>query len=72
MIIDKLGDYRTRDGRKANIFGFNDNDVTFPVRGAVYKMYRGKERPRGYFIWMKDGRSRALGESGLDLVDFIG
>jgi hypothetical protein len=70
VIIDKLGDYRMRNGRKARIRAL-DGYGSFPVKGSIYKEYRGYVAPRGHMIWMINGRAQPLIEHPLDLMEFI-
>lgn len=67
-IVTGPGDYVTRDGRRVTVHAVNANPVTFPVQGAIWRMFRGKERPRGYHIWTRGGRSGLLGPRPSDIV----
>lgn len=66
-IIREPGTYITRDGRRVTIQEIC-GPATFNARGYVWKMFRGKERPRDWTIWHPSGRYRALTESPLDIV----
>jgi hypothetical protein len=67
LTIIETGDYITRDGRRVTIHK-TDGVGSFPVKGSVWRMFRGKMRPRGYEIWMINGSYRPLGHHGLDIV----
>lgn len=67
-IIDGPGEYLCRDGRRAWIENTTDSTSTFSCRGARYRMFRGKERARGLFIWHPSGCCYAVEESPYDIV----
>lgn len=71
-IVTKPGDYRTRDGRRVTIHEVApDPDPTvtrFAAKGAIWKVFRGKERPRGLKGWHVCGRGDAFAEKGSDIV----
>ena len=67
-VIDGPGEYLCRDGRRALIHSTNGSIGTFSCRGARYRMFRGKERARGLFIWHPSGRYYAVEESPYDIV----
>lgn len=56
IIITGPGDYRTRDGRRVTIHAVKEPG-TFAAKGAIWKLFRGKETPRGYDIWHPNGRA---------------
>jgi len=63
------GAYRTRNGRRVTVHEVNTNQpFTFPVKGSVWKLFRGKYRPRGLCIWRTDGRADVMHETPLDIV----
>lgn len=62
------GDYRTADGRRVTVVSTGGKG-TFPVKGSVWRIFRGKLRPRGYAIWTADGRYLAHTTSCADLVE---
>ena len=72
VVVDGPGDYATRDGRRVTIHEVKPPsraDVTsFGASGAVWKDYRGGERPRGYALWHASGRSMPLEERPSDIV----
>lgn len=68
VLIDKPGDYITRDGRRVTIHAITEGHYTFPCKGALWRMYRGELRPRGYDTWMRSGYHLAVGEHGADIV----
>ncbi len=65
--ITEPGDYVTRDGRRVTIHTIGGAG-SFPVKGSVWRMFRGKLRPKGYEIWMENGSHMPLGQHGLDIV----
>lgn len=71
-IIDSVGDYVTRNGRRVTIHAIaspSRPDVTaFAAKGALWRMFRGKMRPQGFAIWHVSGRYRPLKESPRDIV----
>lgn len=67
MRITTHGEYVTRDGSHVTVHAI-EGPSSFPVKGAVWRMFRGKFRPRGYEIWALDGRFHAVGEHSLDIV----
>ena len=67
-VIDGPGEYLCRDGRRALIHSTNGSTSTFSCRGARYRMFRGKERAKGLFIWHPSGRYYAVEESPYDIV----
>lgn len=67
MNISEPGEYVTRDGSRVTIRDIY-GPSTFPAKGAVWRMYRGEHRPRGFTTWALDGRYRAVGEHPLDIV----
>lgn len=66
-IIDKPGIYILRDGRKALIHEIS-GPATFNAKGAIFKPFRGKMRPRGYRGWHPGGRANAIAPHKLDIV----
>jgi len=66
--IEEPGNYRTRDGRRVTVHAINPKPVTFRVQGAIWKMFRGKVRPRGYTIWTTEGRHDVLRPKACDIV----
>ena len=67
-MITETGDYLTRDGTKVTIFEIRLGTSTFEAKGSVWKMFRGKVRPRGFNIWQTNGQHMAVGEHRLDIV----
>ena len=67
-VIDGPGEYLCRDGRRALIHDTTGSTGTFSCRGARYRMFRGKERAKGLFIWHPSGRYYAVEESPYDIV----
>ncbi len=72
-IITGPGDYVTRDGRRVTIHevaepGPDPTVTQCRAKGAVWKEFRGKVRPRGFNIWHTSGRSFILNESRSDIV----
>jgi hypothetical protein len=55
-MITETGDYLTRDGTKVTIHEIRLGTSTFEAKGSIWKMFRGKLRPRGYDIWKTDGQ----------------
>lgn len=71
VIIDGPGDYVTRDDRRVTIHEIKPGTpetTTFSAKGAVWSMYRGKERSRGLDIWHVSGRNQPQRESTRDIV----
>ena len=67
-MITETGDYLTRDGTRVTIFEIRPGTSTFEAKGSVWKMFRGKLRPRGFNIWKTNGQHMAVGEHRLDIV----
>lgn len=67
-MITETGDYLTRDGTRVTIFEIRPGTSTFEAKGSVWKMFRGKLRPRGFNIWKTNGQHMAVGEHHLDIV----
>lgn len=70
-MITETGDYLTRDGSKVTIHEIRLGTSTFEAKGSVWKLFRGKLRPRGFNIWKTDGHHMAVGEHKLDIVERI-
>lgn len=66
-MIDQPGDYITRNGSRVTIHAIH-GPSHWPAKGSVWKMFRGRIRPRGYAIWTTSGQFRALGQHPLDIV----
>lgn len=70
-IITEPSDYITRDGRRVTIHEITASTpgtTAFSAKGAVWAMYRGKVRARGYDIWHISGRRNPLKESVTDII----
>lgn len=70
-LITQPGDYRTRDGRRVTIREVGEvslDSTRFNATGSVWKMFRGKVRPRGYSGWHLSGRAFPLAEHPRDIV----
>jgi len=74
-IIDGPGEYVLRNGGRASVDEVKDNTQSikdgttmFAAKGSSWKMFRGKERPRGLDIWHVSGRRLALNEDPRDIV----
>lgn len=68
MNINLTGEYMTRDGKRVSIQRL-DGIGTFSVKGYIWLMFRGKERPRRWQIWKPNGAITALEKSHpLDIV----
>lgn len=71
-IITGPGEYVTRNGFRATVHEVapegDPTTTAFRAKGSVWRMYRGKMRPRGYAIWHVSGRGFPLRESGNDIV----
>ena len=63
-IVTTPGDYQTRDGRRVTIHGISAAMAT----GAIWKEFRGKFCPRGYFGWDFNGRRNVLAERPSDII----
>lgn len=70
-MITETGDYLTRDGNKVTIYEIRLGTSTFEAKGIIWKMFRGKVRPRDFNIWKTDGHHMAVGEHRLDIVEKI-
>ena len=68
MSITKPGDYLTRDGTRVTIREIK-GPSTWPCKGAVWRMFRGKYVPEGHAIWKTNGQYLAVGEHRLDLIE---
>lgn len=67
VVIDGPGEYVTRDGRRVTIYNI-DGKGLFSARGSIWKMFRGKVRPRTFEIWHVSGRNMPLHEKPRDIV----
>ena len=71
-VIDGLGIYIMRDGRRAHIHTIKDNSdksvTSFTCKGSRSRMFRGKQVFDGYAIWHESGRSVATSISPFDIV----
>lgn len=70
-VIEAVGDYVTRDGRRVTIHEIKSSTpgtTSFPAKGSVWRMSRGKDRPGGLDIWHPSGRNQAQRESTRDIV----
>lgn len=70
-MIDSLGNYITRDGRKVTVHTITESKpdcTSFNVKGQVWREFRGKLSPRWYEIWQSNGKFRAIGDSNLDII----
>ena len=61
------GEYLTRNGTRVTIHEVKTGS-SFTVKGIIWKMYRGKYRPRTYNVWLPNGRLLPTQESPLDIV----
>lgn len=79
VVITGPGEYLMRNGGKALIHEvkeyedpkgeFTRLEVTaFEAKGAPYKMFRGKMRARGLYIWHVSGRYSVFSDSAWDIV----
>lgn len=71
VVIDGPGEYVTRAGARATIreIGPQAPDTTsFAAKGSLWRMFRGRVRPRGLEIWHVSGRSMPLDETRNDIV----
>lgn len=67
VIITGPGEYVSRNGKRVTIREIS-GPSTFAAKGHVWRMFRGKERPRDNDIWHVSGRYQAVGERGKDIV----
>jgi hypothetical protein len=71
-IVRHPGDYVTRDGRRVTIREikgeYDPTATAFRAKGSIWKMFRGKERPRDLNIWHVSGRNSPLEQSPADIV----
>lgn len=73
FMVTKPGDYVTRDGRRVTVRAIVTHNsagaaVTWPVKGQIWRMYRGELRPRGFDIWQTNGMINIAVESDKDIV----
>ena len=69
VIVTQPGDYVTRDGRRVTIHEVTQAmEYTYRAKGAFWKMYRGKVRPRGFQAWHVSGRLDVVRETAGDIV----
>lgn len=79
IVIDEPGDYLTRSGRRVTIHqicmhapepnGPLRHSVTaFEAKGAIWRVFRGKDQPMGYEIWHLSGRILTHAEMPMDIV----
>lgn len=69
VIVTQPGDYVTRDGRRVTIHEVSPaTEYTYRAKGAFWKMYRGKVRPRGFQVWHISGRLDVVRETAGDIV----
>lgn len=69
--IDAIGDYMARDGSRVSVHEIAPSKhdcMTFNVKGSVWRMFRGKVRPKGLAIWTQEGRALPLRETAKDIV----
>jgi len=67
MVIIEPGNYLTRDGTRITIREIQ-GPSSWPCKGSMWRMYRGKYVPRGHAIWQTNGRYLAVGEHHLDII----
>lgn len=65
--IVESGEYRTRNGSRVTVHEANGGG-SFSVKGSVWKVFRGKFRPRGLNIWKPTGQRMAVGTHDLDII----
>jgi hypothetical protein len=69
MQILESGDYITKNGRRVTIDRITDKEkATANCKGTVWRLFRGKARPRGYEIWCDSGKFLFIGDHNLDIV----
>ena len=69
MLISETGDYITRNGTRVTIDKIDNKEkATANCKGQVWRLFRGKVRPKGYDIWCDNGAYRFIGEHGLDII----
>lgn len=68
--VTEPGEYLTRDGRRVTVYEIYCGSIhyTFPVKGHIWKSFRGKMAPRNRQVWMINGRLNAVGTNGADIV----
>lgn len=66
MVLE-IGEYVTRGGKRVTITTIAGNG-TFPAKGYVWRMYRGKLCKRDWNGWKLDGSYMAVGEHGRDIT----
>ncbi len=71
-VVDAIGDYVTRDGRRASVHDIAPVRVAdateFRVKGVIFSPTDGPRRKRRFTIWHVSGRALPLRESGADIV----
>lgn len=71
VIITSPGDYATRGGGRATVHRVAPQaagTTSFGAKGRLWRMYRGKVRPRAYTIWHISGRAFPHAESRDDII----
>lgn len=73
FVITKPGDYVTRAGDRVTVDAIvtqngAGQNATFPIKGRIWKMYRGEVRPREFKVWQSNGLFYPLRESQWDIV----
>lgn len=70
--IDAIGDYMARDGSRVTVHEIapirDPLNWQANVKGSIWRMFRGKVRPKGLAIWKQDGRALPLRECSKDVV----
>ncbi|MGX4996008.1 hypothetical protein [Enterobacter hormaechei] len=69
-IVTTPGDYITRDGRRVTIHTVQDDasPYTFKAKGSIWRLFRGKQAPRGLQVWHKSGRLDMANEKPGDII----
>lgn len=68
FVIERPGEYQTRDGKRVTVEIVVQNGSSFPVKGRLWRMYRGKYQPRSWRIWKPTGEFMAYGQHANDIV----
>lgn len=74
-VIKWPGEYRTRGGKRVTIHTLateNPGTTSFAAKGSIWRMFRGKERPKDHGIWHTSGRFYPTKESPNDIIDAWG
>lgn len=71
-VVTGPGEYVNRAGDRVTVHAVaaegEEGTTAFRVKGATWRMYRGKYRAKGYTIWHVSGRGFPMREADTDIV----